>query len=356
MKTSKIAIVLGGGLASLTFAQPITYDDTQLVAGWNFPAVVGGDPVDSPAANISGSQSGATIDFSSLIQPSFDLQGTRADSIGFHQVGVISGEGIVPTIPAITYFFGFEEPGSGTGGAVGFSGAMGNSFSQGGFSADRGESFTINFSASDLSRLYLQYDVKASGLFQKSNTLEISLDGGSYNLLGMDDLTSSGGNYATVTFDLSAAGADNASQVSIRYTISTDELDSFSGDPSGDGSVQTGLYIDNILIYSKLGSFWADSPADSNGWRNSGEAYDNYAGIGWINDSQWPFIYAVGFEESVSSAHWVYVQESGNIGEFYAYVFNGSNSYWAYVYDGGSVDGTSWYYNFSTSTWVQIVL
>ncbi len=123
-----------------------------------------------------------------------------------------------------------------------------------------------------------------------------------------------------------------------------------------------GVTLDNIMIAGELGattpttSFWADVDADENGWRYSGDAADDYAGIGWIWDTEWPYVYSLGLPETAGASlpgqwMWVFQSESASRDQFYAYVFDSAGGYWVYVM---AADG--YYYDFSAEAWLQFTL
>jgi hypothetical protein len=89
-----------------------------------------------------------------------------------------------------------------------------------------------------------------------------------------------------------------------------------------------------LTIYNFLGtagppssnpSWWAASPLTGEGWRNTGEGYPEEAGIGWVFDGFWPYLYTFAMG-SGSDPDWVYVLDSGDRSLFWGY--NLDEGYW----------------------------
>jgi hypothetical protein len=79
-------------------------------------------------------------------------------------------------------------------------------------------------------------------------------------------------------------------------------------------------------------TLWPDSPLVDGDWRDSGSGYPGEAGIGWIVDTDWPYVYSL-------AAGWLYIVDGGTRDAFYAYSFGGE--FWLY---GNSTSG--WFYSY----------
>jgi hypothetical protein len=86
-------------------------------------------------------------------------------------------------------------------------------------------------------------------------------------------------------------------------------------------------------------SFWKESSL-VDGWRNSGEAYPDIAGIGWIRDAAWPWIYTFAHQGS-AQGEWVFIFE-GQSSRFGFWGYNASRDYFFW---GAASFG--WYYSFA---------
>jgi hypothetical protein len=85
-------------------------------------------------------------------------------------------------------------------------------------------------------------------------------------------------------------------------------------------------YVDEPVVDS---SWWAAAARDGYGWRDSGDAISGEAGIGWIQDSHWPWVFMTGLEESPFGA-WTYIfAEGGDRGGFW--VWNYAGGYYLYA-------------------------
>jgi hypothetical protein len=109
------------------------------------------------------------------------------------------------------------------------------------------------------------------------------------------------------------------------------------------------MLLDNVQFTGSIGdattpaSWWADSPADANGWRFSGVGYPGESGIGWIWDAAWPWIYTTGIADP-STGHWVYVYTpGGDRSAFYAWVAVDGGGYWTYA-----LGGLGYYYSWES--------
>lgn len=112
--------------------------------------------------------------------------------------------------------------------------------------------------------------------------------------------------------------------------------------------------IDNVSIHATAGavmegSYWSESPATPGGWRYSGEAYLDEAGIGWINDASWPYVFVLGFPSS--GGDWIHIAEGGSGSAFYAYNYTGG--YW--ILGRGDL---GWYYSYEAGNegWMSFSL
>lgn len=98
-------------------------------------------------------------------------------------------------------------------------------------------------------------------------------------------------------------------------------------------------YIQEVDEPDPVPSFWLESPEVTEGWRYSGEGYDDIAGIGWIYDPHFPWIFTFGHGDD--SGDWVYiVTEHGDYQQFWGYHAN--EGYWL---RGDAVEGA--YYSFA---------
>lgn len=87
-------------------------------------------------------------------------------------------------------------------------------------------------------------------------------------------------------------------------------------------------YILEEQLPEPIPSFWVDSTEVINGWRYSGQGYDDIAGIGWIYDPNFPWIFT--FAHGDESGEWVYVHmEGGDYQNFYG--FRPNKNYWFFA-------------------------
>lgn len=101
------------------------------------------------------------------------------------------------------------------------------------------------------------------------------------------------------TFDLSWT-APSEDVGPIRFYVAGNAANGNGSNGSGDNIYTRQLTINPAAPDTP---FWADSPADENGWRHSGEAYDELVGIGWIYDAEWPWIYT----HAQGDGDWIYI-------------------------------------------------
>ena len=87
--------------------------------------------------------------------------------------------------------------------------------------------------------------------------------------------------------------------------------------------------------------FWSASAVSADGWRNTGEGYDDLRGIGWINDATWPWFFTFAHPDT-EGGDWIFVftDISDRFG-FWGYNFTGG-----YYFFGAATIG--WYYSYET--------
>lgn len=84
-------------------------------------------------------------------------------------------------------------------------------------------------------------------------------------------------------------------------------------------------------------SFWSASVL-VNGWRNSGEAYPELIGIGWIFDAAWPWVFT--YAHAGDGGDWIYIfTELGDRNAFWGYNFSKG-----YYFRGDATIG--WYFSY----------
>lgn len=237
-------------LASLLLAAVSVNAQTVLLAGWDFDTGIRTAGTvninDNPA--VIDAQLGrhgyqtpdifttpiATIDTTSFRQPADDFylapgqdlfnRDFNAQTVNFREAG---GEPNLLGEPLS--FYSYEMDNVEENGRLEFRGDV------------NGQSFTFTFTTAGYENIAFQFDTKAfSDAFLKTNTVEISYNGGSSYVALESDVVGS----AWATNSYSLADAANLSSVMIRYTIFTDETAQFES--------PDGLGFDNIAVFGTL--------------------------------------------------------------------------------------------------------
>jgi len=106
------------------------------------------------------------------------------------------------------------------------------------------------------------------------------------------------------------------------------------------GGVEVRAYNPPPLPSPPVASIFSDYPDSGNGWRNT--SMFPGAGIGWIYDAEYPFIW------SHDAQGWFYVQHEGaSVSSFYAWDYRVNGWIWS------SIDWMGYYWDFNSSSTLQ---
>lgn len=111
----------------------------------------------------------------------------------------------------------------------------------------------------------------------------------------------------------------------------------------GDGSTEgDNTYAMSFSISAAVDpTFWGNSPKHEGGWRYAAEGYEELAGLGWIWDASWPWVYTLS-QNDPETGEWIWVAQ-GNANGFWGYNSTDDFWFWADVVSG-------WYYSYDESS------
>lgn len=100
------------------------------------------------------------------------------------------------------------------------------------------------------------------------------------------------------------------------------------------------VFLDNLQFLGNVGegsavtTFWPDSPTNGD-WRNTYLGYDDGVGVGWLLETNWPWV----FSHGIGDGEWMYIDVAGG----------SRNMFWGYILDGEywilAVGEIGWYYS-----------
>lgn len=252
-------LVVSFAVSSVLDAQTV-FDLPSVVAGWDFDtndlgALFDASQTENIVAQVPFSRQGSRINTSALYQNQgafmldlgegpFELE---YSNFNLQQVNV-EGIGGNPTSPldSSNYIFarGFEVEPSDNNGMILFRGRNSGNVIWDDFGVtgpERGDYFDIIVPVEGVVGMGFAYDVSPLTVdWQKINTVSVSVDGGDFEVVYMDDLTSVPvGTWVTRELDLS--GYDGSTELTIRYTFVTSE--------TADDDSPFGLAFDNIGVF-----------------------------------------------------------------------------------------------------------